>query len=105
MYAIRSYYDFAPRTDFQYSCLNYITLQRIIETISGQTLQQFAKDRITSYNVCYTKLLRAQNGSTPGGTINANHIEPVRLMTHDTVNLMLIEYIGEPSGWTLNILV
>lgn len=46
---------------------------------------------------------KAQNGSTPGGTINASHIEPVRLMTHDTVNLMLIEYIGDPSGWTLNI--
>ena len=38
--------DFAPRTDFQYSCLNYITLQRIIETISGQTLQQFAKENL-----------------------------------------------------------
>lgn len=38
--------DFEPTTDFQYSCLNYITLQRIIETISGQNLRDFAKENI-----------------------------------------------------------
>ena len=38
--------DFEPRTVFQYSCLNYITLQRIIETISGQSLKDFAKANI-----------------------------------------------------------
>lgn len=38
--------DFKPETDFQYSCLNYITLQRIIETISGQNLRDFAKKNI-----------------------------------------------------------
>jgi len=38
--------DFEPGTDFQYSCLNYITLQRIIETISGQSLKDFAKANI-----------------------------------------------------------
>lgn len=35
--------DFKPQTDFQYSCLNYITLQRIIETVSGQSLRDFAR--------------------------------------------------------------
>lgn len=38
--------DFKPKTGFQYSCLNYITLQRIIETISGQSLKAFAKANI-----------------------------------------------------------
>ena len=38
--------DFKPTTDFQYSCLNYITLQRIIETISGKSLRNFAKQNI-----------------------------------------------------------
>jgi CubicO group peptidase (beta-lactamase class C family)/lysophospholipase L1-like esterase len=38
--------DFKPKTDFQYSCLNYITLQRIIETISGKSLKAFAKENI-----------------------------------------------------------
>lgn len=38
--------DFKPETNFQYSCLNYITLQRIIETISGEKLNVFAKKNI-----------------------------------------------------------
>ncbi|MBD8983884.1 MAG: esterase [Bacteroides cellulosilyticus] len=38
--------DFKPQTDFQYSCLNYITLQRIIETISGQSLRDFARENL-----------------------------------------------------------
>lgn len=35
--------DFKPGSAFQYSCLNYITLQHIIETISEQSLRDFAK--------------------------------------------------------------
>lgn len=38
--------DFAPKTNFQYSCLNFITLQRIIENVSGQDLDVFAKENI-----------------------------------------------------------
>ncbi len=38
--------EFEPETDFQYSCLNYIALQRIIETISKQDLRTFAKKNI-----------------------------------------------------------
>ena len=38
--------EFEPQTDFQYSCLNYIALQRIIETISKQDLRSFAKEHI-----------------------------------------------------------
>lgn len=38
--------SFKPKTGFQYSCLNYITLQRIIETISGQRLDEFAQQHI-----------------------------------------------------------
>lgn len=37
---------FRPKTGFQYSCLNYITLQKIIETVSGQSLRDFAKENI-----------------------------------------------------------
>jgi CubicO group peptidase (beta-lactamase class C family) len=38
--------DFKPETDFQYSCLNYVTLQRIIETITGMNLREFAKKNL-----------------------------------------------------------
>ena len=35
-----------PSTVFNYSCLNFITLQRIIEAVSGMSLQNFAKQNI-----------------------------------------------------------
>ena len=38
--------EFEPETDFQYSCLNYIALQRVIETIAKQDLRSFAKRNI-----------------------------------------------------------
>jgi len=38
--------DFEPQKKMQYSCLNYITLQRIIETITHQSLRDFAKANI-----------------------------------------------------------
>ncbi|WP_320053665.1 serine hydrolase [uncultured Acetobacteroides sp.] len=38
--------DTTPETAFKYSCLNYITLQQIIETISGKSLRDFAKENI-----------------------------------------------------------
>lgn len=38
--------DFEPLTNMQYSCLNYITLQRIIEIISKQNLRDFAMKNI-----------------------------------------------------------
>jgi len=38
--------NFEPGEKFKYSCLNYIVLQRIIETISQQSLKDFAKANI-----------------------------------------------------------
>ena len=38
--------DFDLGKEFQYSCLNYITLQRIVETVSGQSLKDFARANI-----------------------------------------------------------
>jgi CubicO group peptidase (beta-lactamase class C family) len=35
-----------PGTVFDYSCLNFITLQRIVETISGMSLQDFTRENI-----------------------------------------------------------
>ncbi len=40
--------DFEPGTDFQYSCLNYITLQNIIERVSGLSLREFARRNVFS---------------------------------------------------------
>ena len=38
--------QFKPQTDYSYSCLNFITLQNIIEKISGQTLREFARENL-----------------------------------------------------------
>lgn len=38
--------DYEPATHFQYSCLNFVTLQNIIQNISGQSLRQFAQENI-----------------------------------------------------------
>jgi len=35
-----------PRTDFCYSCLNFITLQYVMETITGRPLDQLASERV-----------------------------------------------------------
>ena len=37
---------FKPQTDCSYSCLNFITLQNIIEKVSGQTLREFARENL-----------------------------------------------------------
>jgi CubicO group peptidase (beta-lactamase class C family) len=37
-----------PTLVYDYSCLNFITLQRVIENISGMTLQAFARENIFS---------------------------------------------------------
>jgi len=38
--------DFEPGTKMQYSCLNYITLQHIIENVSTKSFRDFAKENI-----------------------------------------------------------
>lgn len=38
--------DTTPETAFKYSCLNYITLQQIVEKVSGKNLRDFAKENI-----------------------------------------------------------
>ncbi len=37
---------FKPGTGFRYSCLNFITLQRIVEQVSGMSLRDFSRKRI-----------------------------------------------------------
>ncbi len=41
--------DFEPGKKMQYSCLNFITLQHVIENITGKSLRDFAKENV--YNV------------------------------------------------------
>jgi CubicO group peptidase (beta-lactamase class C family) len=38
--------DFEPGKGMEYSCLNFITLQHVIENVSGESLRDFAKENI-----------------------------------------------------------
>lgn len=38
--------DFMPTTKFQYSCLNFITLQNVLQNITGETLASYAQKNI-----------------------------------------------------------
>ncbi|MDR2036843.1 MAG: serine hydrolase [Bacteroidales bacterium] len=70
-----------PRKQCRYSCLNFITLQRIIELISGQSLQIFARENIfkplhlkhTDYNPVGETLYQAvptEPDRVPTGTVH-----------------------------------
>ena len=70
-----------PGTQFRYSCLNFITLQHIIETISGKSLQVFAQENIfkplgmnhTDYNPTGETLdwvAPTELDKTPRGTVH-----------------------------------
>lgn len=58
--------DFKPQTGFQYSCLNFITLQHIIEAVSGQSLRDFARENVFDVlgmkHTDYLPCLRDKNG-------------------------------------------
>ena len=38
--------DFKPTTQFQYSCLNFITLQNILQNITGKKISEYAQENI-----------------------------------------------------------
>jgi CubicO group peptidase (beta-lactamase class C family) len=88
--------DFAPKTDFQYSCLNFITLQRIIEKVSGQDLRTFAKENIfdvldmkhTDYNPDGEPLaLCAPTEKQPDGSVLAGKVhDPLARIMNDGVS-------------------
>lgn len=58
--------DFKPQTGFQYSCLNFITLQHIIEAVSEQSLRDFARENVFDVlgmkHTDYLPCLRDKNG-------------------------------------------
>jgi CubicO group peptidase (beta-lactamase class C family) len=88
--------DFAPKSEFQYSCLNFITLQRIIETISGQDLRSFAKQNIfdvldmkhTDYNpTAETLALCAPTEKQPDGSVITGKVhDPLARIMNDGVS-------------------
>ena len=81
--------DFKPQTDFQYSCLNYITLQRIIETVSGQSLRDFARENLFDVlGMNHTDYLPCQRDKN-GKWINTSLPHWAKTDTHSAANCQL----------------
>lgn len=53
--------DFRPGTDFMYSCLNFVTLQRILERVTGEKLYEYAQKHVFDVlgltHTCYFPLI------------------------------------------------
>ena len=61
--------SFEPGTDFQYSCLNYITLQHIVERCTGLSLRDYARTHIFApllRGQVHDPLARVMNGGVSG---------------------------------------
>ena len=90
--------DFKPQTDFQSSCLNFITLQHIIEAVSGQSLRDFARENI--FNVLgmnHTDYLPCQRDKNGQWVNTANS----RLSTLDFQLTRVAPTEKQPNGQVL----
>jgi CubicO group peptidase (beta-lactamase class C family) len=91
--------DHAPGTYFRYSCLNFITLQRIIEQISGQSLKDFSQDHI------FTPLHMAETEFQPRGTVQTECAptevlddKPLKGIVHDPLARVMMGCISGNAG-------
>ena len=112
-YIARCKRDFKPHTDMQYSCLNYITLQNIVERITGQSLRTFAANNIfiplgmnhTDFLPCAPdKSGKLANTSQPRWVTNGEQasltpIAPTERQSNGTVKL---GQVHDPLACTLN---
>ena len=80
--------QFKPQTDYSYSCLNFITLQNIIEKVSGQSLREFARENLFDVlGMDYTDYLptiRDKKGNWIN-TVDANWASLVEGDWHDVI--------------------
>ncbi len=61
--------NFRPGTDFMYSCLNFVTLQRILERVTGEKLYEYAQEHVFNVlglrHTCYFPLTEASAVDNP----------------------------------------
>jgi len=76
--------NFRPGTQFMYSCLNFITLQRILERVTGQKLYEYAEGNIFNVlglrHTCYfpADVVKAAKGG------EARHYEELKALCAPT---------------------
>ena len=105
--------DFKPHADMQYSCLNYITLQNIIERITGQSLRTFAANNIfiplgmkhTDFLPCAPdKSGKLANTSQPRWVTNGEQasLTPIAPTERQPNGMVKLGQVHDPLACTLN---
>lgn len=98
--------NFRPGTDFMYSCLNFVTLQRIIERVTGEKLYEYTQrnvfDVLELTHTCYFPLIytpAVSNSAELAGLCAPTEVQadgkPLVAQVHDPMARMIM---GGNSG-------
>ncbi len=98
--------NFRPGTDFMYSCLNFVTLQRILERVTGEKLYEYAQrnvfDVLGLTHTCYFPLIytpAVSNSAELAGLCAPTEVQadgkPLVAQVHDPMARMIM---GGNSG-------
>lgn len=98
--------NFRPGTDFMYSCLNFVTLQRILERVTGEKLYEYAQKNVFDVlglrHTCYFPLIytpAASNSAELAGLCAPTEVQadgkPLVAQVHDP---MARRIMGGNSG-------
>lgn len=98
--------NFRPGTDFMYSCLNFVTLQRILERVTGEKLYEYAQKHVFDVlglrHTCYFPLIytpAASNSAELAGLCAPTEVQadgkPLIAQVHDP---MARRIMGGNSG-------
>lgn len=98
--------DFRPGTDFMYSCLNFVTLQRILERVTGEKLYEYTQrnvfDVLGLTHTCYFPLIytpAVSNSAELAGLCAPTEVQadgkPLVAQVHDPMARMIM---GGNSG-------
>jgi len=98
--------NFRPGTDFMYSCLNFVTLQRILERVTGEKLYEYAQKHVFDVlglrHTCYFPLIytpAASNSAELAGLCAPTEVQadgkPLVAQVHDPMARMIM---GGNSG-------
>lgn len=98
--------NFRPGTDFMYSCLNFVTLQRILERVTGEKLYEYAQKHVFDVlgltHTCYFPLIytpAVSNSAELAGLCAPTEVQadgkPLIAQVHDPMARMIM---GGNSG-------
>ena len=98
--------NFRPGTDFMYSCLNFVTLQRILERVTGEKLYEYAQKHVFNVlgltHTCYFPLIytpAVSNSAELAGLCAPTEVQadgkPLVAQVHDPMARMIM---GGNSG-------